>query len=211
MRTTIALAAKRAGRDPNGIQLVAVSKGMPIEALRSALAEGQRTFGENRIQEALPKMEALRGLGVEWHLVGHLQRNKAKAATAFDMIESVDSIRVAAALDSHLDSPRSVLLEVNVAGEASKTGISPSELPVVLETVQGMSHLRVEGLMTIAPLTADPEEARPVFRALRTLRDAHGLRALSMGMTNDYAVAIEEGSTHVRVGRAIFGERRIER
>jgi pyridoxal phosphate enzyme (YggS family) len=203
----IALAAARARRDPTDVQLVAVSKGMPIDALRAAVTAGQRTFGENRVQEALTKIDALNGRGIEWHLIGHLQRNKAKAATAFDMIESVDSVRIAAALDSHLDSPQSILLEVNVASEASKTGLAPEQLPATMEAIQGMTHLCVEGLMTIAPLVADAEVVRPVFRRLRELRDTHGLRHLSMGMTNDYTVAIEEGATHVRIGRAIFGER----
>lgn len=206
-RETIARAAERAGRDPASVRLVAVSKGAPIPAVRAAIACGQRIFGENRVQEARAKIDTLQDPKVEWHLIGHLQRNKAKAATAFDMIESVDSVRVAAALDYQLDSPRAVLLEVNVAGEASKTGFAPHELPAALEAIRGMSQLRVEGLMTIAPLTPEPEEIRPVFRRLRALRDAHGLTELSMGMTNDYPIAIEEGATLVRIGRAIFNER----
>ncbi len=207
IREAIARAAERADRDPVGVRLVAVSKGAPLTAVHAAIAAGQRIFGENRVQEARAKIDTLQDPRVEWHLIGHLQRNKAKAATAFDMIESVDSVRVAAALDHQLDSPRAVLLEVNVAGETSKTGFAPHELSAALEAIRGMPQLCVEGLMTIAPLTPEPEEIRPVFRKLRALRDAHGLTELSMGMTNDYAVAIEEGATLVRIGRAIFHER----
>ncbi len=207
VREAIARAAEHADRDPASVRLVAVSKGMPITAVHAAIAAGQRTFGENRVQEARAKIDTLQDPRIEWHLIGHLQRNKAKAATVFDMIEGVDSVRVAAALDYQLDRPRAILLEVNVAGEASKTGFGPHELPAALEAIRGMSQLCVEGLMTIAPLTPEPEEIRPVFRKLRALRDAHGLSELSMGMTNDYAIAIEEGATLVRIGRAIFNER----
>ena len=207
VRAALREAAERAGRDPADVQLVAVSKGMPAAAVRAAIAAGHMTFGENRVQEALPKMAELADAGARWHLVGHLQHNKAKAATAFDIMESVDSTRIAVALDSHLASPRTVYLEVNVAGEASKSGFRPAELAAALEAIRALAHLHVEGLMTIAPLVAEAEEVRPVFRELRRLRDAHGLQGLSMGMTNDFPVAIAEGATIVRVGRAIFGDR----
>ena len=203
----MAAAAARAGRDDAAIALVAVSKTVPIDGLRAALAAGQQRFGENRVQEALPKVAALRGEGARFDLVGHLQTNKAKHAGAFDMIESVDSVRLAAALDRRLTQPLSILLEVNVSGEASKHGFAPEDLPQLLTTLAGLQRLRVQGLMTVAPLAADAEDVRPIFRKLSALARTHGLPQLSMGMTNDFEVAIEEGATIVRVGRAIFGDR----
>lgn len=207
VRARIAAAAQRAGRDAGAVELVAVSKAVPLEGLRAALAAGQSCFGENRVQEALPKIAALRSAGARFHLIGHLQTNKARHAGAFDMIESVDSLRLAAALERRLVHRASVLLEVNVAAEANKGGFAPAEVPQALTAIAGMTRLHVEGLMTVAPLAAEAEDVRPVFRELRALAQRIGLSRLSMGMTNDFEVAIEEGATIVRVGRAIFGDR----
>ena len=190
--------------------LVAISKGQPVEAVRAAYTAGLRHFGENRIQEALPKIDAATDAGVEatWHLVGHLQSNKAKAAaTTFDAIHSVDSARLLARLDRAAPAPRDVLLQVNIAAEPQKQGVAPEEVEALVEGAREAANLRLRGLMTIAPMAADPEEVRPVFRDLRALADRFALTDLSMGMTDDFEVAIEEGATLVRVGRAIFGER----
>ncbi len=190
--------------------LVAISKGQPVEAVRAAYAAGLRHFGENRIQEALPKIDAATraGVGATWHLVGHLQSNKAKAAaTTFDVIHSVDSARLLARLDGAAPAPRDVLLQVNIAAEPQKQGVAPEEVEALVEGARVAANLRLRGLMTIAPMAADPEEVRPVFRDLRALADRFALTDLSMGMTDDFEVAIEEGATLVRVGRAIFGER----
>ena len=210
VRERIARACERAGREAASVTLVAVSKGQPVEAVRAAAEAGIRQFGENRIQEALPKIEAATASGIEatWHLVGHLQSNKAKAAAgAFDVIHSVDSTRLLARLDAAAPAPRDVLLQVNVAAEAQKQGVAPGEVGALIEAARGASGLRLRGLMTIAPIAADPEDVRPVFRELRALAERFALPELSMGMTDDFEVAIEEGATLVRVGRAIFGER----
>ena len=217
VRARIAAAAAAAGRDPADIELVAVSKTFPVAALRAAMAAGQTVFGENRVQEALPKIEALAGTtgpggaSPRFHLVGHLQTNKAKHGWAFDMIESVDSLRLAAALERRLPRPAPVLLEVNVAGEASKHGFAPGEVGPALTVIAPLAKLDVVGLMTVAPLAAEAESVRPVFRELRRLRDAEADRLgpghLSMGMSDDFQVAIAEGATIVRLGRAIFGDR----
>jgi hypothetical protein len=203
-----ARAAERAGRAPAEVTIVAVSKSFPPEAIEEAAAAGIAHIGENRVQEAAAKIPSLRHLPVTWHMVGHLQTNKAKTALElFDIIQSVDSLRLAEALSHRAERPVPVLLEVNVAGEASKFGFSPPEVPQAAEAVGRLPHLNVCGLMTIAPLVGDPEEVRPIFRELRQLRDALGLAELSMGMTDDFEVAIEEGATMVRIGRAIFGGR----
>ncbi len=210
VRERIARACEQAGRDPASVTLVAVSKGHPAAAIVAASEAGIRHFGENRIQEALPKIEEAAGGGVEatWHLVGHLQSNKAKAAaSAFDVIHSIDSTRLLARLDTAAPAPRDVLLQVNVAAEPQKQGVAPDEIEALVQAARAAGSLRLRGLMTIAPIAADPEEVRPVFRALRALAERHGLPELSMGMTDDFEVAIEEGATLVRVGRAIFGER----
>jgi hypothetical protein len=209
VRARIAAACERAGRAPEDVTLIAVSKTFGADALAAAFAAGQRDFGENRVQEALPKIEAIaaRGLEARWHLVGHLQSNKAKAAAGrFAVIHSVDSIRLAQEL-SRRAHRTAVLLEVNVAQEESKFGFAPEEVAPALSSIANLPHLEVRGLMTVAPDAGDPEAVRPVFRKLRELRDALGLHELSMGMSNDYEVAIEEGATMVRVGRAVFGER----
>ena len=227
VRRRIDAACERAGRAPDSVTLIAVSKGFPADAIAQAAAAGQRDFGENRVQEAIPKIDALaacaangslsldegegRGEGglftPRWHLIGHLQSNKAKAAAGrFAIIHSVDSLRLAQELSRRAER-LSILLEVNVAQEASKSGFAPKEVVPALSSIASLPHLDVRGLMTVAPLSNEPEAVRPVFRALRELRDALGLAELSMGMTNDFETAIEEGATMVRVGRAIFGER----
>jgi pyridoxal phosphate enzyme (YggS family) len=208
IRERVTRAAERAGRAPADVTIVAVSKSFPPEAIEQAAAAGIAHVGENRVQEAAAKILSLSHLPVTWHMVGHLQTNKAKTALElFDIIQSVDSLRLAEALSHRAERPVPVLLEVNVAGEASKFGFSPPEVAKAAEAIARLPHLNVCGLMTIAPLVGDPEEVRPVFRELRQLRDALGLADLSMGMTDDFEVAVEEGATMVRIGRAIFGER----
>ncbi len=218
VRAHIAEAAERVGRSPQEITLVAVSKTKPLELVEIAYRLGITDFGENRVQEALLKIAAFHPQHMRWHMIGHVQSNKAsKVAPAFDSVQSVDELHVAQALDRHATQRAtrlSVLLEVNIAGEASKTGMMPAEVLVLARQVVALPHLEVQGLMTVAPQTQNPEEVRWVFRALRLLRER--LREelpdvawphLSMGMTDDYRIAIEEGATIVRVGRAIFGER----
>ena len=211
VRAEIAAACERADRDPAEVRLIAVSKTQPTAAIREAVAAGHVDFGENRVQEGIAKLDELADSTARIHLIGHLQRNKARFAGRFASVQSIDSVALAAAVSRRLDAPLPVLLEVNIAGEASKQGFKPSELEAALREIAALPQLEVKGLMTIAPLAADPEAARPVFRALREMRDVlageWGLRELSMGMSNDYAVAIAEGATIVRIGRAIFGER----
>ena len=208
IRADIAQICERAARDPADVRLIAVSKTHSPETIREALAAGQLDFGENRVQEGLAKLDELAGSDARIHLIGHLQRNKARFAGRFASVQSIDSLRLAEAVSRQLDAPLDALLEVNVAGEASKHGFNPAELESAFAQISALPQLRVQGLMTIAPLAADAEQVRPVFRALRELRDALGLPELSMGMSNDYPVAIEEGATIVRIGRALFGERK---
>ena len=218
VQATIAQAAQRVGRSPEEITLVAVSKMKPLELVKIAYQLGVTNFGENRVQDALPKIAAFHPSGLLWHMIGHLQSNKAaKVASTFDYVQSLDSLHLAQTLNRHAEEQQRrlpVLLQVNISGEQSKEGMTPEETPIVARQIVALPHLEVQGLMTVAPLVQDPEEVRPVFRALRTLQQR--LRAevagstwhhLSMGMTDDYAIAIEEGATLVRVGRAIFGER----
>ena len=211
IRDRIAVAAASAGRDPAEITLVAICKTFPPGLVAEAHRAGLRHFGENRVQEAAEKIPGLSYLEPRptWHMVGHLQTNKVKAALElFDFIESLDSVRLGQALARHAGGRRvPVLLEVNVSGEASKYGFTISELPEALRSLQGLPELEVKGLMTVAPMAQDLETVRPVFSRLRELRDRLGLRELSMGMTDDFEVAIQEGSTMVRIGRAIFGAR----
>ncbi len=209
IRKRIAKAAERAGRSPSEVTLVAVTKTVDAAAIQEAFAAGLRHFGESRIQEAKEKLPLVCApAGPTWHLVGHLQTNKAKTATElFDVIHSVDSLKVAEAISQHADCDMSVLVQVNVAGEASKYGFALQDTIAALEHIARLPHLRIKGLMTIAPYADDPEEVRPVFRRLRLMRDSLGLEHLSMGMSHDFEVAIEEGATMVRIGRAIFGER----
>ena len=210
VRQRIDAACHRVGRDPDDITLVGISKTHGAGEIAVAVAAGLRDVGENRVQEAAPKIAALSELTPRpvWHMVGHLQSNKARdAAGLFDILHSVDSEHIADALSQNATRPLRVLIEVNVAGEASKFGVAPSTAMKLAAYVGRQPNIQLLGLMTVAPLTADPEEVRAVFRALRELRDAIGLGELSMGMTDDFEVAVEEGSTFVRVGRAIFGPR----
>ena len=209
VRAEIAQICERADRDPREVRLIAVSKTHSSETIREALAAGQIEFGENRVQEGLAKLDELADSEARIHLIGHLQRNKARFAGRFASVQSIDSVRLAEAVARQLDAPLDALLEVNVAGEASKQGFDPAELESAYAQIAALPQLRVRGLMTIAPLVAEAEQVRPVFRRLRELRDALGLPELSMGMSNDYAVAIEEGATIVRIGRAVFGERKV--
>jgi hypothetical protein len=225
VRGRVESAARSAGRDPSSVRLVAVSKTFPIEAVREAFAAGQRDFGENRVQEALQKIAALQesavsaDLLIRWHLLGHLQTNKArKAAPAFAVIQSVDSVDLLEKLDRAAEesghSPE-LLIQVDLAGEATKFGAPPAEVPRLLEAAAAARAARIVGLMTLPPVPDTPEDARPYFRRLRDLRDewlasgvpAPMLRELSMGMSGDFEVAIQEGATMVRVGTAIFGSR----
>jgi pyridoxal phosphate enzyme (YggS family) len=207
----IARACERSHRSPDEITLVAITKGVEVPAIRTAFNLGIRDFGENRVQEAEAKIVQLADLkpNVTWHMVGHLQSNKAKSAVElFDIIHSVDSVRLAEILNRRAQKTLPVLLEVNVSGEATKGGFSVVETEAAVKAIKQLPNLKVLGLMTVAPFVADAEEVRPVFRKLRELRDLLGLEHLSMGMTDDFEVAIEEGATMLRIGRAIFGERR---
>ncbi|MEK7214326.1 MAG: YggS family pyridoxal phosphate-dependent enzyme [Chloroflexota bacterium] len=208
----IAHAAERAGRSPDLVTVVAVSKTFSAAGVAAAHEAGLRHFGENWVQEAADKLPALAGLSPRpvWHMIGHLQTNKVKQALElFDLIESVDSTHLGEAI-AHRAGDRTipVLLEVNVAEEPSKHGFRPSEVAAACATLRQLPQLDVQGLMTVAPEVDDPEQVRPVFRELRRLRDQLGLAGLSMGMTGDFEVAIQEGATLVRLGRAIFGARR---
>jgi hypothetical protein len=222
VRERVAEAARRAGRRPEEIALMAVSKTHPPDRIREAHAAGLRLFGENRVQEFAGKATALADLvGAEWHMIGHLQTNKAgKTAELFSAVDSVDSVKLAEKLDAAARSigrKLSVLIEINVGGEAAKSGATPDspDLEELLLAAPRFEALEFRGLMTVPPFTDDPEGARPYFRKLRELRDAIAVRklpavrmhVLSMGMSHDFEVAIGEGSTCVRVGMAIFGER----
>ncbi|MBM2831322.1 MAG: YggS family pyridoxal phosphate-dependent enzyme [Dehalococcoidia bacterium] len=213
----IAQACHRAGRSPSEVTLIVVTKTVTPPAIYQAFAAGLRNFGENRVQEAQPKLQELADLPdfsrdlTTWHMVGHLQTNKVKAAIElFNVIHSVDSLKLAQALDRNARVPLPVLVQVNMAGEATKSGFPPAEARAAVETVGRLPNLKLSGLMTIAPIVANPEETRPVFRQLHLLCVGLGLPELSMGMTDDFEVAIEEGATMVRIGRAIFGERPVE-
>ena len=205
----IEAAARRAGRLPESVTLVAVTKSATPRGVQAAYDAGLRHFGENRVQDAERKMEALAALrdSVTWHMVGHLQTNKVSvAARLFAIIHSIDSVRLGEALNRRLQSKLPVLLEVNVAGEATKHGFRPNDVEVASKAISRCAQLEIRGLMTMAPQTRDPERARPVFRRLRELAEQLRLPELSMGMTDDFEVAVEEGATMVRIGRAIFAE-----
>jgi pyridoxal phosphate enzyme (YggS family) len=210
VRQAIARACGRAGRSPDDVLLVAVSKTVEAERIRLALAAGIAALGENRVQEAREKIEAL-GRPVPWHLIGALQTNKAKdAARLFDWIHSVDRVELARELSRRahaLDRTLDILIQVNLGAEPQKAGVAPAELKSLVDATAGLESLRVRGLMAIPPAVETPEAARPFFRRLRELRDAAGLEHLSMGMSGDFEVAIEEGATLVRVGTTIFGPR----
>src|SRR5713226_8606774 len=206
VRQAIARSAERVGRDPQEVVVVAVTKTFPVDRIREAITLGLRRLGENRVQEALPKIEEIGPTDVDWHLIGHLQTNKIKFIEGrFRMVQSIDSIGLAAALDQRLQSPLDVLIEVNVAEESQKTGALPADLAGIAAAVNGTPRLRLQGLMTVAPMVADGEQVRPVFRRLRALRDKTSqqlgapLPVLSMGMTDDYGIAVEEGATMLRL------------
>jgi PLP dependent protein len=222
IRERIASAARRVGRSPEEIALMAVSKTQSLESIREASNAGQRLFGENRVQEFSGKAAALADLSaIEWHMIGHLQTNKAaRTAELFSAVDSVDSLKLAEKLNAAartLGKKLPVLIEVNVGGEAAKSGVTidSADLEALLQAAPQLESLELRGLMTVPPFTDDPEGARPYFRKLRELRDAIAARKLSrismdmlsMGMSHDFEVAIAEGSTCVRVGTAIFGER----
>jgi pyridoxal phosphate enzyme (YggS family) len=222
VRKRIIASAHRAGRDPENITLMGVSKTFPPESVREAYAAGLRVFGENRVQEFAGKAGALRDLQeAEWHMIGHLQSNKAAAAAeTFLAIDSLDSLKLAEKLNASaqtLGKKLGVLIEINVGGESAKSGMAPgsNELEDLLTAAPRLEQLEFHGLMTVPPFTEDPQQARPYFRKLRTLRDqiaGRHLRAilmdvLSMGMSHDFEVGVEEGSTCVRLGTAIFGQR----
>jgi hypothetical protein len=214
MRERIDAACRRAGRSPDEVTVVGISKGFPVDAVVAAYKAGLLDIGENRVQEASAKVAAAKAQGARprWHLVGHLQTNKVKTALElFDIIHSVDSLRLAEVISREAEAgaraPVPVLLEVNVAGEESKFGLAPDEVAAALARARALPNVDVLGLMTVAPLAADAEEVRPVFRRLRELGKSLGLRHLSMGMSDDFEVAVEEGATLVRIGRAIFGPR----
>lgn len=217
VRARIADAAIRSGRSPADVTIVAVSKTFSREAVDAAIALGLTTFGENRVQEARDKFAVPLPPGTALHLIGHLQSNKARDATRlFDCVETVDRLSLVEALEREAErSGRTlpVLIQVNIAREPQKSGCAPNDAGIVLDAVTASPHLRCDGLMTIAPLVDEASDARPVFRDLRRLRDqlqasaGIELATLSMGMTNDYEVAVAEGATHIRLGRAVFGSR----
>jgi len=207
VQEAVARACARAGRSPDHVLLIAVSKTMDVERVRLAIAAGVAALGENRVQEAKEKIEAL-GRPVPWHLIGSLQTNKARdAARLFDWIHSVDRLDLAQELSRRVDRALNILLQVNLGDEPQKGGVAPAELKRLHEMVAALPNLKVRGLMAIPPATEQPEQARPFFRQLRELREQLGLEHCSMGMSADFEVAIEEGATMVRVGTAIFGPR----
>src|SRR5438034_8135043 len=197
------------------VTIVAVTKGFGTDAIHAALAAGLADIGENRVQEAMQKQDALRGHpGIRWHLIGHLQRNKARVIPGrFEMVHSLDSLELARELDRRSRAAQRVLLQVNVAGEAQKSGCAPEGAPVLARRIAALGALRLEGLMTLAPLTDDEDVQRRTFRGLRLLRDrikeeeGVWLPTLSMGMSSDYASAVQEGATVIRLGTALFGPR----
>jgi hypothetical protein len=217
IRERIARSAARAGRAAEDITLVAVSKTFPPEAIRSAYELGLRHFGENRVQEWEWKRPSVSDLDATWHLIGHLQSNKARrAANLFNRVDSVDSIALAQKLDAAAVSEAKrlqVLIEVHQGGEETKSGVPEADLPALTESIAQLQNLELLGLMTIPPYSEEPERVRPYFRRLRELRDHIGaqlrlpLTVLSMGMSHDFEVAIEEGATEIRVGTALFGQR----
>jgi PLP dependent protein len=224
VKERMAAAAQRAARNAEEITLMGVSKTFPVESIREAYKAGLRIFGENRVQEFAGKADAVRDLpGAKWHLIGHLQTNKAaKAAELFDAVDSVDSVRTTDKLNisaNDVNKTLSILIEINIGGEAAKSGIAPgsNELEQIVQNASRWANLRLSGLMTVPPYANDPEGSRPYFRQLRQIRDSIAARnlpqvemeVLSMGMSHDFEVAIEEGATCVRIGTAIFGTRNV--
>jgi PLP dependent protein len=219
VRRRLEAAARTAGRDPRSLRLIAVSKTFPPDAVRAAASCHQVDFGENRVQEGLQKIRATADQQLKWHLIGHLQSNKAKKAVeGFDLIHSIDSVDLLRKVDeaaAALGRNPELLVQVDLAGEATKFGAPEETVPTIFEAAESLRAARLVGLMLLPPFAEDPEDARPWFRRLRDLRDrlaAEGvpssrLRELSMGMSHDFPVAVEEGATMVRIGTAIFGER----
>jgi len=219
IQNRIAAAAEQAGRSPDDIRLVAVSKTKPVASVQKALTGGLNLFGENYIQEAREKVDALSGSGAQWHFIGHLQSNKAKyAVKLFDLIHSVDSPKLARELNKQaakIDKVQPVLVQVNISAEATKSGTSSEETVDLVTAISDLPNLSLQGLMTMPPFFDDPDRARPYFQELRQLRDhirsltipGVAMHELSMGMTGDFEAAIAEGATLVRIGTAIFGER----
>jgi hypothetical protein len=221
IRERIEAAARRAGRDPGAVRLVAVSKTVGAEKIREAVEAGAQVLGENYLQEAQKKIEVL-GPGISWHFIGHLQKNKAKyAVRLFDLIHSVDSLALAEELDRAAEKNgkvQEILLQADLSGEATKFGAGEGEILQIAERIQGLKNVSVKGLMTMPPFSDDPEDSRPYFRKLRSLRDrlarmkipGISQEDLSMGMSGDFEVAIEEGATLVRIGTAVFGPRPVK-
>jgi pyridoxal phosphate enzyme (YggS family) len=215
----VRLATQRSGRPDGSVRLVAATKSVGLDRIREGIAGGLTILGESRLQEALPKIEALRGDPVRWHFIGRLQRRKVRSVVgSFDLIHSVDSVELAEEISRRAQEAgltQAVLLEVNLEGEATKSGFLPEELDGAMPRLGALPHVAVKGLMAIPPPTSDPEQARPYFRRLRELSlrltcqpaGAVSMKELSMGMSNDYHVAVEEGATLIRVGTAIFGVR----
>jgi pyridoxal phosphate enzyme (YggS family) len=201
-------AAVRSGRDPASVTLIAVTKTVPSERIRQAAACGIRHAGENRLQDALSKMDVLKDLHLQWHFIGHIQTNKArKVGELFDCIQSIDRTELAEKLGQVVQKTLPVLIEVKLHDEPRKSGAIESELPALIEAVRARAHLDLRGLMAVPPFFDNPEDVRPYFKKLRELARQFELPELSMGMTHDFEVAIEEGATMVRIGRGLFGER----
>lgn len=214
VREKIEKACKKAVRDPGGVRLIAVTKTVSAQRVQEAIEAGIRDLGENYVQEAKGKIEAVGAEGVRWHMIGHIQTNKVKyLPRLFDSVHTVDSIGILEGLERY-GKPMDILFEVNLSGEATKSGTTTDGLRRILERASSLRHLRPAGLMTMPPYTQDPEDVRDIFRELRITRDAMNaqfglaMTELSMGMSSDFEVAIEEGATMVRIGTAIFGERR---
>ena len=215
IKEEVASAAEDSGRPAEEVTLVAVSKGVEAARIEEAIGAGQRDFGENRAQEAVAKHDALHPAPIRWHFVGRLQRNKVKSITGFvHLIHSVDRYELAEEIARRSSGTTNVLIEVNTSGEGAKGGISPAQLPALVDRLATLDRLSITGLMTMAPIVEDAEAARPCFRLLARLRDDMqdrfpnaGIQHLSMGMSQDYVVAIQEGATLVRIGQAVFGPR----
>lgn len=208
VRRRVEAAAVRAARAPDSVRLIGAVKSVTPERIREAVAAGLSDVAENFVQEAVRHQAALPDLAVTWHLIGHLQSNKARAAaTCFAIIQSIDSLKLAEALSRQSTKRLPILLEVNVGREPAKFGFQPQDVSQAVSAIARLANLDVQGLMTVAPALPDPADLRPIFRELKALAVANGLRELSMGMSHDFEIAIEEGATMVRIGRSLFGER----
>lgn len=214
VRERIRVAAERTQGNPADVTIVAVSKTVAVPRIREALAAGLRILGENRVQESIPKIDEIGTTDARWHLIGHLQSNKVRFIEGrFSMVQSIDSIKIAEAIGGRVHRELDVLIEVNVGQEPRKTGVLQADVAAIAASIERLPNLRLRGLMTVAPMAPDPEEVRPIFRKLRTIRDetsewlGRPLPVLSMGMSDDYPIAVEEGATMLRLGRALFGPR----